>query len=54
VLRSHVVAALLSTRDRQGAIGTYSIDSDGDTTIRRYGVWRVVEGQLVFWKALRG
>ncbi len=54
VLRSRVTAALMSTRDRQGAVGTYSIDSDGDTTIRRYGVWRVVDGQLEFWKAVRG
>jgi branched-chain amino acid transport system substrate-binding protein len=54
VLRSRVVAALMSTHDRHGAVGTYSIDSDGDTTIARYGVWRIVAGQLQFWKALRG
>ena len=54
VLRSRVVSALMSTRDEPGAIGTYSIDSHGDTTIRRYGVWRVVGGRLVFWKALEG
>ncbi|HWE33892.1 MAG TPA: branched-chain amino acid ABC transporter substrate-binding protein [Solirubrobacteraceae bacterium] len=54
VLRSRVVAALMSTRDHQGAIGSYSIDRDGDTTIRRYGVWRVVGGHLTFWRALEG
>ncbi len=54
VLRSRVVAALMSTRDLAGPTGSYSIDSDGDTTVRRYGVWRVVGGHLAFWKAVVG
>jgi hypothetical protein len=33
-------------------LGTYSIDSSGDTTLRRYGAYRVVDGQLRFWKVL--
>jgi branched-chain amino acid transport system substrate-binding protein len=53
-LRSRVVAAIFATRDRHSVLGTYSIDSDGDTSLRRYGVWRVVDGQLVFWKAITG
>jgi branched-chain amino acid transport system substrate-binding protein len=54
VLRSRVLAAIFSTHDRQSVLGSYSIDRDGDTTLARYGVWRVVAGQLVFWKALTG
>jgi branched-chain amino acid transport system substrate-binding protein len=52
--RSTVVKAIFSTRDRPSVLGTYSINRDGDTTLRRYGVYRVVDGQLVFWRALEG
>jgi branched-chain amino acid transport system substrate-binding protein len=50
--RSAVVAALFSTRDRHSVLGTYSIERDGDTTIKRYGVYRILDGQLAFWKAI--
>jgi branched-chain amino acid transport system substrate-binding protein len=50
--RSSVVAALFATRNRQSVLGTYSIDRNGDTTLRRYGVYRVVAGRLSFWKAI--
>jgi branched-chain amino acid transport system substrate-binding protein len=53
-LRSTVVAALFDTRNRQSVLGTYSIDSAGDTSLREYGVWRVVDGRLSFWKAISG
>jgi branched-chain amino acid transport system substrate-binding protein len=53
-LRSQVIAALFQTRNRQSVLGTYSIESDGDTTLREYGVWRVVNGRLSFWKAISG
>jgi branched-chain amino acid transport system substrate-binding protein len=52
VSRSHVLSALFSTRDRDSAVGTYSIDSNGDTTLDRYGVYRIQDGRLVFWKPL--
>jgi branched-chain amino acid transport system substrate-binding protein len=52
--RSAVVAALFATRDRSSVLGTYSIDGSGDTTLRRYGVWRVVDGRLEFWRAITG
>lgn len=52
--RSKVIAALFATRGRRGAIGTYSIEPDGDTTLRHYGVYRIVAGRLVFWKAIDG
>jgi branched-chain amino acid transport system substrate-binding protein len=50
--RSEVVSAIFHTRDRQSVLGTYSIDRDGDTTLKRYGVYRVVRGQLRFLKAI--
>lgn len=50
--RSTVAAQLLLTRDRQSVLGAYSIDRNGDTTIRRYGVWKIVRGRLVFLEAI--
>ncbi|MBV9839362.1 MAG: branched-chain amino acid ABC transporter substrate-binding protein [Solirubrobacterales bacterium] len=52
--RSNVVAAVFATRNRRSVLGTYSIDHDGDTTLTRYGVYRVVAGRLSFWKAVEG
>lgn len=51
-VRSDVRAAIFATRDRHSVVGTYSIDPDGDTTLLRYGVWRVVNGGLTFWQAI--
>jgi branched-chain amino acid transport system substrate-binding protein len=51
-VRSRVRAALFATRDRHSVLGTYSIDSDGDTTLRRYGVYTIDAGQLSFWQAI--
>jgi branched-chain amino acid transport system substrate-binding protein len=51
-VRSRVVKALFATRDHHGAIGTYGLDRDGDTTLRRYGVYRIVDGRLSFWRAI--
>jgi branched-chain amino acid transport system substrate-binding protein len=50
--RSGVVAALFATRDRRSVLGSYSIGADGGSTIKRYGVYRVVAGRLSFWKAI--
>jgi branched-chain amino acid transport system substrate-binding protein len=50
--RSAVLAALRQTRDRHSVLGTYSINSDGDTTLDRYGIYRIRDGRLVFWKAM--
>jgi branched-chain amino acid transport system substrate-binding protein len=51
-LRTKVLAAILATRNRHSVLGTYSIDPDGDTTLNEYGIWRVVNGRLKFWKAI--
>ena len=54
VTRSSVRAQLFETRDRRSALGTYSIDHRGDTTLDRFGVYHLVDGQLIFWEARRG
>jgi branched-chain amino acid transport system substrate-binding protein len=53
-LRSKVLAAIFDTRNRQSVLGTYSIDQRGDTTIQRYGVYRVIDGNPEYWKAIDG
>lgn len=50
--RSKVRAAIFATRDRPSVLGIYSIDRDGDTSLRRYGVYRIIDGRLTFWKAI--
>lgn len=52
--RSGVVSALFATHNRHGAIGTYSINRNGDTSLDRYGVYRIVDGRLSFWRAING
>jgi branched-chain amino acid transport system substrate-binding protein len=51
-MRSKVRAALFTTRNRRSVLGTYSIDHDGDTTMRRYGAYSIVAGRLTFWQAI--
>jgi branched-chain amino acid transport system substrate-binding protein len=50
--RSKVVAAVFDTRNRDSVLGTYSINRHGDTSLMRYGVYKLVAGRLVFWKAI--
>lgn len=50
--RAAVVRAIFDTRDRHSVLGTYSIERDGNNTLSDYGVWRVVDGRLRFWKAI--
>lgn len=52
--RSAVLHALFHTHDRRSVLGTYSIQSDGNTTLSSYGVWRAVDGRLRFWKTIEG
>ncbi len=51
-LRSKVLAAIFATHDRHSVLGAYSIDHNGDTTLDRYGAWRVVGGRLEFSRAI--
>ncbi len=52
--RQAVVDALFDTRNRRSAIGTYSIDRNGDTTIDRYGAYSIRKGRLAFEQTLSG
>jgi branched-chain amino acid transport system substrate-binding protein len=49
-VRSKVVEAVFATRKRRSVVGTYSVDASGDTTLRRYGIYRIVAGRLSFWR----
>jgi branched-chain amino acid transport system substrate-binding protein len=50
--RPAVIRAFFATRNRDSVLGRYSIQPSGDTTLSRYGVERIVNGQLAFYKAL--
>jgi branched-chain amino acid transport system substrate-binding protein len=52
--RKAVVDALLSTKDRQSVLGTYSIDKNGDTSLTDYGLYKIVGSELTFDKVLKG
>lgn len=50
--REDIVKALFETRDRNSALGTYSIDANGDTDRRTYGVFRIANGQARFLRTV--
>ncbi|HTU78763.1 MAG TPA: branched-chain amino acid ABC transporter substrate-binding protein [Solirubrobacteraceae bacterium] len=50
--RQTVIDRVLATRRRNSVLGRYSIEPDGETTLSRYGVDRVRNGRLVFYKAI--
>ena len=43
---------LENTKGREGALGTYDIDENGDTTLTDYGLYDIKDGQLEFVKAI--
>jgi branched-chain amino acid transport system substrate-binding protein len=51
--RGTVTDELFATRDRRSAIGTYSVQGSGDTTLNDVSVYRVSDGLPVFETALR-
>ncbi len=51
-VRRVVTERFFATSDRSSVIGRYSIDADGETTLSRYGVDRVVGGRPVFYRAI--
>ncbi len=51
--RQAVIDAFFKIRDRDSALGKYSIDENGDTTLSDYGANRVQSGKLVFDKVLK-
>lgn len=51
--RQAVLEAMFQTKRRDSVLGRYSVLSDGETTLARYGVDRIDRGQLRFWRELR-
>jgi branched-chain amino acid transport system substrate-binding protein len=52
--RAGVLAGLLATKDRDSALGTYSFDENGDTTLADYGLYEVgADGNPKFQKTLK-
>ena len=43
-----VITQLLATQDRHSVLGTYTLDPNGDTTLRRFAGERVNHGVLVY------
>jgi branched-chain amino acid transport system substrate-binding protein len=48
-----VIDALFKIKNHDSAIGTYSIDANGDTTLSTYGGWTIRGGRLEFDKVIR-
>ncbi len=48
--RQDVIESFFATRDRHSVIGTYSMQPDGETTLTRYAIDRVVGGRAVFYR----
>ena len=51
--KAAVAEQLFATEDRASALGTYSIDEDGDTTLTDYGSYAIKGGQLVFDETIK-
>lgn len=50
--REGIIRALFDTTARHGAIGTYSIDDNGDTTLTDYGLYAIHGGRLAFLRVI--
>jgi len=51
--KAAVLKALFDTKDRQSVLGTYGFNSNGDTTLKSYGLYKVgSDGEPVFFKTL--
>jgi branched-chain amino acid transport system substrate-binding protein len=51
--KAAVAEQLFATKDRASALGTYSINEDGDTTLTDYGSYAIEGGQLVFDETIK-
>jgi branched-chain amino acid transport system substrate-binding protein len=51
-LRDQTRDAFFSISERPSALGSYSIDANGDTTLTFYGAYRVENGKLVLGRAV--
>jgi branched-chain amino acid transport system substrate-binding protein len=50
--RQTVVNRFFTTKNRESALGRYSIEADGESTLSPYGVDKVQDGRAVFYKVL--
>ena len=50
--RQVVIDRFFAMRDRDSVLGRYSMQANGETTLTRYGVDRVVNGRPVFYRAI--
>jgi branched-chain amino acid transport system substrate-binding protein len=50
--RQTVIARFFATKNRDSVLGRYSMQPDGETTLSRYGVDRIVGGRAQFYRAL--
>ncbi len=51
--KADILHALFSIKDRHSVLGTYGFDSNGDTTLKSYGLYKVgPTGDPVFFKSL--
>ena len=50
--RKAVIESFFQTANRDSVLGRYSMQPDGETTLSRYGVDRVVDGRAKFLRAL--
>ena len=50
--RSKAISLLFQEKNRSSVLGTYSIDSNGDTTLTDYGLYQVKGGQPVYVKKI--
>jgi branched-chain amino acid transport system substrate-binding protein len=51
--KADVIKALFAIKDRKSVLGTYGFDSNGDTTLKSYGLYKVgKDGDPVFYKTI--
>jgi branched-chain amino acid transport system substrate-binding protein len=50
--RQTVIDRFFATSNRDSVLGRYTVGADGETTLSRYGVDRVVNGRAVFFRAI--
>ena len=46
-----MIDRFFATKDRDSVLGRYSMRADGESTLSRYGVDRVLGGRAVFYRA---
>ncbi len=46
--RKAVLEQLRLTKNRKSVIGRYGFDANGDTTLKNYGIYKIVDGEIAF------